>query len=427
MTHGRRERDAAQRCGRGRDRRGTPRWAAAIAVCAALAAGASGCRSLLRADPAEAARREAGIVVDHARTGRERLAAEGRLAALGAAAEPHLRKAFFPIGIYDVPLEALDEMAAAGFNLVVNADKDSAEYLRRCETLGLRVAPYVNLAELEKDVRRFAGRRVIYAWYLFDEPDLNEKSAEWIAERFRALRAVDQGRPIYLVTWSPKRYAEFMAFCDVFGCAPYPIVRVSQFENELRWVGAAVDAARRAAGPRPVWAIAQAFWAEPHWPRNPTPEELRAMVYIALNHGARGIVYFGYRSGDRPITAHKALFAMMRRINGEIRALKAPLLKEPIPGGVAPEDADTGEVATVDCSIRAFGRGYLMMVVNPDPRPKKLHMRLGAGLKEMRGVSEWFSERRSKTIPVGPDRRFRLLMAPFETRVLMLEPDAPST
>ena len=363
-------------------------------------------------------------MLDPRRSVRQQLTSQQRLIELGRYSEPYLDRAFFPIGLYDVPAHALDEMAAAGFNLVVNAQKDEA-YLARCDALGLRAIPYIDVGNMDADVVRASQTEAIHSWYICDEPDLNKMPAETVREHFNALRHADPRRPVYLTVWSPKRYAEFVPYCDVFAPNPYPIVKKDAAQNNLRWVSIAVQAARRLAKDRPVWAIIQAFWAEPWWPRSPTAEELRAMVYLALNQGAKGIIYFSYRSGDRPITGHQDLFAMIRRVNGELAALKPLLLKDPLPASalsVSPDDAATAtaeldrKAPLLDCSLRCFGDRQLLIAVNPDPVARTAAIRL-AEAESVPAAVELFTGGDEPSIDVSRELDFK----PFQVRVFLFQ------
>ncbi|HRU04247.1 MAG TPA: hypothetical protein P5137_00570 [Candidatus Brocadiia bacterium] len=384
----------------------------------ALAALLFGCRT-----PAQ---RAAEIMASPGATPLQRLRAQALLAARGGLSPEN---AFFPIGLYDVPLEALDQAAAAGFNTIVNGDKDNPAYLARCEALGLRLVPYVRLGAIEQDTSRAAGQRALWAWYLFDEPDINQWPADKIAAGFEALRKADPSRPIFLVVWAPPRYAEFMSSCDVFGVTPYPIVKLDARENDLRRVGCWLDAARRQADGRPVWAILQAFWAEPHWPRNPTAQEWRAMVYIAVNHGASGLVAFGYKSGDQPLPCHKPLWEAIARANAELAALRAAIVQPPIPAACAvrredwapfDDDPSVRRRSPLDCSLRRLPGARMLIAVNPDPWPKTASLDLGPTFAAPANDVELFADPSRGPVNLPANRRLELDFNPFEARLFLL-------
>jgi len=332
----------------------------------------SGCASR-----ATLARRIAGKMLDPATSPKKSLLCRQRLIALAPDSDELLANAFFPIGLYDVPESALQQIAAAGFNLVVNGGKD-APYLNRAEAAGLRVIPYIRLSKMAEDIARVGRAGALFAWYLLDEPDLNRMPPEEYSRLARQLRKLDQARPIYLTVSSPGRYDDFMAECDIFAPNPYPIRHLDPEKNDLRYVAAVLDFARETAGTRPVWAIIQAFWAEPWWMRNPTPQELRAMVFMALNHGADGIIYFSYKSGDHPLTEHAELFEAIRHINGQLRALRGALLAKPVENAVRMtplvKNDEIPEPGPMDYSLRRFGQAELLIAVNPDPRHREVRI-----------------------------------------------------
>jgi len=386
-----------------------------IALCAlAFCALFTGCA----APRAARARRLAAEMLHPATTPLDRIAARSRLRTLMPEGEQYLADVFFPIGLYDVPESALEEIAAAGFNLVVNGGKDE-RYLRRAAIVGMKVIPYINTERMGRDVARVKDDPTVCAWYLQDEPDLNEMSPERYRRLARELRALDETRPIYLTVWSPDRYENYVGSCDILAPNPYPIRRVEPEKNRLRRVGLTVDRARAAAGDRPVWAVIQAFSAKPHWPRNPTPAELRAMVFIALNHGADGIIYFSYKSGGRPITRHTDLFAEIKRINGLIRALRAPLLTNPLPPDRLDEELRAELAgAGLDYSVRLFRGAVLFIAVNPDPIPKRISVDL-TRLFQDRAPRQIFSDGPDAASAPARDAAAPLTFDPFEVKLFL--------
>ena len=369
------------------------------------------------------AKRFAAKMQDPRTTPRKSLRYRQRLRTLGPAAHPYLSDAFFPIGLYDVPEERLQEIASAGFNLVVNGGKD-ARYLDRARAAGLRVIPYLRLSKMKEDAQRVRGKRSVVAWYLFDEPDLNKMPPEKYHQLAKELRRLDRTRPIYLTVWNPLRYGEFVEACDILAPNPYPIINAAPEMNELRWVAAVLDEGKALADDRPVWAIIQAFWAEPTWPRNPTPEELRAMVYLALNHGADGIIYFSYKSGDRPLVEHSELFSAITQINGQIQSLRGALLVEPSVENVRVEAVDEGEEGRedsgFDASLRQFGEAKLFIIVNPDPIARRARVLIENDKAISRRV-ELFSPKRPEPTPHVPGSPIHLHLDPFQVRVFWME------
>jgi hypothetical protein len=388
-------------------------------VCALL----SGCVS-----HGSLAERATRTMLDPATLPSEELRLQQRLVALRPESDRFLGEAFFPIGLYDVPEEALPEIAAAGFNLVVNGGKD-APYLARARAVGLRVIPYIDSVHIAADVAAAAGARTLYAWYLFDEPDLNALSPKSCLELAQLLRAADSTRPIFLSVLSPENYSDYVAACDILAADPYPIRHREPELNELRRVPQWIEAARAAAGRRPVWAVLQAFFAEPIWPRNPTPLELRAMAFMALNHGASGILFFSYKSGDRPITQQSELFPGVVQLVGEIHALHGALLvppravnfrvqvtEEQIPPTASKKFEDS---APLDCSLRPYFDAQLFIAVNPDPWKKTAQLAMPSSLAG-KSMEEIFLDPPPQALTVPVSHPLELSFEPYQTRVFWI-------
>jgi hypothetical protein len=146
-----------------------------------------------------------------------------------------------------------------------------------------------------------ASRR--YRGWMFDEPELTGYDPALLARVIRTLRALDPGHQAW-VNLSPYatdgQLQSFGANADVLGLDIYPIPEGHYgFPNEsLSVVGEYTERAQGAASAgADVWMILQAFGYsdlnEGTEGRRPTPDELRFMVYDAVVHGARGVIFFG--------------------------------------------------------------------------------------------------------------------------------------
>lgn len=113
--------------------------------------------------------------------------------------------------------------------------------------------------------------------------------------------------------------------------------------------------------------------------REPTPEEIRAMVYMALAYGAKGIYYYlyltipietstGLASNISPYTTN-AKWSEVQSLNGVLDSLDTTLLQltstDVFPGSAAPRSFVQGLSDASDFHIGTFSRGadsYLMIV-----------------------------------------------------------------
>ncbi|MBM3497269.1 MAG: hypothetical protein FJX74_01240 [Armatimonadetes bacterium] len=180
-------------------------------------------------------------------------------------------------------------------------------------------------------------------------------SAEAIAEQYAAKLAADPDRPLYLnLTCGffepyrklpPEMYDAYCAATDLVGYDHYPIYGWGR-PDKIHEIAQATAALRKIAGEgKPVWAILEVTnggqWVRDDM-RPPTPEEVRAEVWMAIVNGATGIGYFPhvwkpeYQQSRIPPENEEAL----RRINAEIAELAPVILGDPVEGVVCESEGE---------------------------------------------------------------------------------------
>jgi hypothetical protein len=229
----------------------------------------------------------------------------------------------FPIGIYHVSwysppaqLRAdLEHIAAAGFDTVhasYTAGNDYEGFLDRAAQLGIGV-----ITEGVDETWIAAHRRhpAVAGWSIGD--DVHETvTPDQLTARHAAVRAADPDHVTMFTVWSPKRWGPFLPLGDYIAPYHYPI-------SDL-WLGHcdAVIAPTRRATPRRL-GIPQAFaWDEQ---RAPTPGEYRNLVYQNLCNQVRGLITYPFRDKDTYLPDHAELWAEVRRVVPEVRALSPTL------------------------------------------------------------------------------------------------------
>ena len=241
-------------------------------------------------------------------------------------------KPFFPLGWYDRPDERhLAEIADSPFNCILDYGtnhKPKDWMLRYLDTLHSRrlkliyclndvypTAKYFkneswegvrgNQAIADAVVAAYRDHPAILAWYLNDE--LPRSLLPELTDYYHRVRTADPNHPCFIVLCNMAELRLFPRTTDILGVDPYPIP-ASSVTTVSRWT----DAARRAGhGRMPVWVVPQAFaWyqynpagsdrarkptaAELKSGRAPNYEEERCMTYLALAHGAKGLIYYCY-------------------------------------------------------------------------------------------------------------------------------------
>ena len=205
-------------------------------------------------------------------------------------------------------------------------------------------------------------------------------------------------------------YASATPFCDILNVDNYPWPYRKPVE-----VAVAVDRARDLMrGRGAIWATLQTFRysTDPAATAiNAFPSEvwLRATAYLALTHGAKGLLCFSFNflaDGSLP-TAHPDHWQSILKVLGELRSLESALLAETCLA--AGEIGESGLHA-----LASWHEGEAtLMVVNAESRAAQATLRLPAGTS----VDVLFEDR---TLRVGPDGAVGEDFAPLERHVYRL-------
>jgi hypothetical protein len=273
-------------------------------------------------------------------------------------------KPFFPIGLYAVWKKAFNDnsfdkafadLQAAGFNLAhtYNSGRgpDFTEFYAAAHRHGIRlyVSPHTgaNARDVEGvlyDVVREEGRPALLAWYLADDT-AGYVSAEELRTISEAVHDVD---PAHLTVQADgvggppvSRYRDYVNSTDGFLPELYPIRDsgergVPQIIADMKTV--AGDLQQAGTRQRTIWPIIQYFqgWG---WPRYPTRDELWAMSYLAIIHGANGITWYTYGgAGDNHgVTDNPEVWGNICALAGEVAKLQEALVEPTSAQPPAPE------------------------------------------------------------------------------------------
>ena len=338
-------------------------------------------------------------------------------------------KAVFPIGCYELPEDdtALKEMADAGINLIRCRDKESLDRVGAVGVQGWVCVP-LQLGDNEKLRAKIMAVKDHPALAVWEGPDeivhnftrysglyrkskVHKSPNDWVnqapnaveyaekqaakiipglyagAELIRSLDA--RNRPIWVneANNSDLKYVRaYLDGIDITGCDLYP---VSATNGKVTVIGDATDRWMRVRhrGEKPVWMVLQAFsWHElgdyykAKKAAYPTFNQSRQMAYIAIAHGAKGILYWGssYLKSDEFRTS---LYALTREL-----AELQPFLVAPHVEGVRAGVVEVRKSPT-DLDVRAFARksgdDWIVVVINKDNRAHLATEVLG--LEELNG------------------------------------------
>src|SRR6185437_11215710 len=162
----------------------------------------------------------------------------------------------------------------------------------------------------------------IVGWMHGDEPDNSQSlgaskgfgapiAPAKMVQEYDRMRAADPTRPILLnlgqgVAWDgwygrgartnhPEDYAQYVKACDIASFDIYPVTHDRpEIARNLWYVGYGVDRLVQCSqNQKAVWACIETTHIS-NARALPTPAQVRAEVWMALIHGARGIIYFSH-------------------------------------------------------------------------------------------------------------------------------------
>jgi len=315
------------------------------------------------------------------------------LACLGAIALAGILRAaeslpHFPIAVWLQSPANAPRFRAAGINTFVGLWEGPTDaQLDALKQSGMLVICEQN----ETALRR--GDTNIVAWMHGDEPD-NAQSLgarlgygapvppEKIVADYRRIKTTDPSRPVLLnlgqgVAWDgwygrgrrsnhPEDYPEYLKGCDIASFDIYPANHGSKaVAGNLWFVARGVERLRQwTEGQKPVWACIECTRIG-ETGRKPTPSEVRTEVWMALIHGARGLIYFVHQFKptfiEAALLADSEMLAAVTTLNRQIKDL-APVLNSPtVTNAVTVTTSDPAvPVATV---VKGFhGQRYLFAV-----------------------------------------------------------------
>lgn len=302
-------------------------------------------------------------------------------------------KPFFPIGIYAVDKKdfngndirrAFRELRAAGFNFAHTYNNrrtaEREDFLAAADETGMKLwlPPGTgNKRFRETNIINERWHPSMLAWYLGDDT-ANAVPPDEVLRRHLACRTVDPAhitvQADYLARDRSHRFRPYVHCTDAFMLETYHVraknrtgLEVASVIRDMRTVARII--ATEGAPVKSVWPIIQHFEGWSTWKRFPTFDELRAMSFAAIIHGAHGIVWYTY-GGDgkrgKGVTSSPERWKEICRMAGEIASIQNDLTTRDAPRQPSVEVLDgpaqdaCGQ-PSVTCLLKSTG---LLMAVN---------------------------------------------------------------
>jgi len=351
---------------------------------------------------------------------------------------------YFPIAVWLQAPKNAPRYKAIGINLYVGLWQGPTEtQLAELEQHGMPV-----ICDQNKYALAHLDRKIIAGWMHGDEPDNAQAlpggkgygppiDPARIVEDYKRIAAKDPTRPVLLnlgqgVAWDgwygrgvrtnhPEDYPRYVEGCDIASFDIYPAVHSSrQVAGNLWYVARGVSRLRGWSGDRPVWSCIECTRiGNPE--RKPTPSEVKAEVWMALIHGAQGLIYFSHQFKptfiEAGLLADKEMADAVGAINRRIMSL-APALNSPShpdllevtsdPSEVSPDLRGAMEAKPIACALKRTGGATYIFAVRMENSPAKATFAVkGLGAKAKAAVLG-----ENRTIDVA-DGRFGDEFAPY--------------
>jgi hypothetical protein len=319
---------------------------------------------------------------------------------------------FFPIGLYVAQCSTvdqsvqLDEIENSPFDTLMNYNINSCsgvdatpvqitDYLDQLDSRNLKLIysleeyiPYdrdnrpdpcdeIDIISVRDKIDTFKDHPAVISWYLSDEvgsseddpPEAQEYCVAQLLAGYEEVTNRDGNHPVWSVHWDTTFWNPFYQYnqvhaTDIVGTNPFPIAHlpishVKQKADETNAAG------------KPLWLVPQIFdWRDVPGDfrsatgRPPTRDEMRAMTYLAVNHGAKGLIYYSYFNIlDDDVqygTDVASRWTEIKEIASEIHTLRPVLLSV--------DQTDINAIicnnGNIDFKLMRNGRTYYLLAVN---------------------------------------------------------------
>jgi hypothetical protein len=341
-------------------------------------------------------------------------------------------KPFFPIGIYHVNHTAVEyrTLAENGFNMIQGMFPGNLDTFIKSLDLALRygiavnVPLYVggkvreNLENSLNTIKAAASHPAVFCWEILDEPDANRNASirDQVPSVYRALKAAHSKQPIELTLCQDESLKFWANHCDIVQIDRYPVP-----SKPLTDVYDFCRNAKAAMAPwQPLIFVVQCGWTS-DLKSQPTFAQARAMVYLALIGGAKGISW--YSRQEKNDEDGKLLWDLMtsplwprlKEINSEIQSLASlVLLGEEVTG-------IRSSVSGVYTAGKRWQNKLYMLVSNPGKNPTDAVFMVPSDirLQSARAIGT-----RGRPTLDGPN--VRLLLGPTDSGTIICEIGEPS-
>ncbi len=281
---------------------------------------------------------------------------------------------FFPFGFYCVRQESLKLLGDSGFNCVFGGGE---AFLDEALERGIRVISSMSwdTKEIPDSVSLYRRHPAFIGYGILEEPSNTPRSMHDMMLSAAVIRKCDPDKPRYVLPNNPAVFGTVAGMGEFIIVDPYCVRRP---DSPVTMVGDHVRELRKLHPGKPVWTLLQAHRSDDHL-IIPSPSQLRAMNYLAIVEGARGVLWFAFDDD------HNSGISFMRYADGHfeqpawdtLRGLAAEMM-EVVPGIVQPADPNLIAACGPEPTVRAAAwqrPGHLLLIVvntMPDAQTARL-------------------------------------------------------
>lgn len=302
----------------------------------------------------------------------------------------------FPLGMYGVRIEDMPEIARAGFDLVHNyawdgpgSTESAIAYLDAAQQQGLHVFMGLDRRRLLADDFDFVAERVgalmlhpaLYAWYLFDEPDLPHQylAPDRLARIHQLITRLDPFHPVILTCAGDPAVPQYrdsgtVYWTQVYGDTRFVARRLPKNRQDLRTETAhaailhCYDRSQSDAYREGGTVDLAAF--------QPDAATLRANAFMALTESSSGLLWWWWGQGSRhtlTISQAPEAWQALQGVVADIRALRPLLTAE---GQTRQQVLTPQEGVEIHVLEKQVGDKVLLIAVNRDQQAVELDLPL---------------------------------------------------
>jgi len=279
---------------------------------------------------------------------------------------------YFPIAVWLQSPANAKRYRAIGINLYVGLWEGPTK--EQIDALSEADMPVV--CELNEWAKKNLDSKIIAGWMHTDEPDNAQPLPdgkgygppvlpERIVADYQTIKKVDPNRPVVLnlgqgVAWDdwygrgvrthhPEDYAQYVKGADIASFDIYPVTSPPPVQGKLSYVGEGTKRLRDwTPSDQRVWACIEATHIS-NPDVKPTATQVKALVWMAIINGARGLIYFSHQFKpsfiEAGILADSDMAAAIKDINQQVQEL-APAINSPEANLASPSHASAVDVST---------------------------------------------------------------------------------